>query len=108
MNYLPYRYQSPTGDAISFDFPLHEQTGSATRVHQLLDRVLHALNHEVALLGDTQNGDLLQALAMALAVRTELIPGDPELTHRLARDLTDQALGSLPEARHERVHVGNA
>ncbi len=108
MNHLPYRYQSPTGDAISFDFPLHDQTGSATRVHQLLDRILHVLNHEVGLLGDTQNGDLLQALAMALAVRTELIPADPELTHRLARDLTNQALSALPEARHERVQVGHA
>jgi hypothetical protein len=108
MNYLPYRYQSPTGDAIAFDFPLHEQTGSATRVHQLLDRILHTLNHEVALLGDTQNGDLLQALAMALAVRTELIPADPELTHRLARELIQQALGALAEARHHRVQVGHA
>jgi hypothetical protein len=108
MNYLPYRYRSPTGDVISFDFPLHEQTGSPTRVHQLLDCILNALNHEVALLGDTQNGDLLQALAMALAVRTELIPADPELTHRLARDLAQQALNALPEARHERTQVGHA
>lgn len=108
MNHLPYRYQSPTGDAISFNFPLHDQTGSATRVHQLLDRILHVLNHEVGLLGDTQNGDLLQALAMALAVRTELIPADPELTHRLARELTNQALSALPEARHARVQIGHA
>ncbi len=108
MRHLPYRYQSPTGDVISFDFPLHDQTGSAMRVHQLLDRILGVLNHEVGLLGDTQNGDLLQALAMALAVRTELIRADPEFTHRLARELTNQALSALPEARHERAQVGHA
>ena len=108
MNYLPYRYLTPTGDTISFEFPLHRETGSATRVHQLLDRILQTLNHEVGLLGDTRNGDLLQALAMAMAVRTEMIPADPDLTHRLARDLTDQALRSLSSARRDTVRVGHA
>lgn len=108
MDYLPYRYTTPTGDAISFEFELHPQTGSATRVHQLLDRVLHTLNHEIGILGETHNGDLLQALAMAIAVRTEMIPADPELKSDLARAVLEQALRSLKKAQHDAVQVGHA
>jgi hypothetical protein len=108
MDYLPYRFTTPTGDAISFEFELHPQTGSATRVHQLLDRVLHTVNHEIAILGETHNGDLLQALAMAIAVRTEMIPANPELKHDLARDVLEQALRSLQHARHDEMRAGHA
>lgn len=108
MDYLPYRFTTPTGDAISFEFELHPQTGSATRVHQLLDRVLHTLNHEIAILGETHNGDLLQALAMAIAVRTEMIPANPELKSDLARAVLEQALRSLKNAQHDAVQVGHA
>ncbi len=108
MDYLPFRFTTPTGDAISFEFPLHPETGSATRVHQLLERVLQTVNHEIALLGETRNGDLLQALAMAIAVRTEMIPADPELTRGLARDVLEQALRSLRSARHDTPLAGHA
>ncbi|AHE98478.1 hypothetical protein [Thioalkalivibrio paradoxus] len=108
MDFLPYEFTTPGGDAISFEFRLHPETGSATRVHQLLDRILHTLNHEIALLGETRNGDLLQALAMAMAVRTEMIPADPELTRRLALEVMEQALRSLQHARHQEMPVGHA
>jgi hypothetical protein len=108
MDHLPYRFTTPTGDAISFEFRLHPETGSATRVHQLLDRILEVVNHEIALLGETRNGDLLQALAMAIAVRTEMIPADPELTRGLARDVLEQALRSLQTATHDAPTAGHA
>ena len=101
MEYLPYRYTSGSGEQLTFEFALHPETDSAVRVQQLLDRVLTTVDHEVAVLGDTCNGDLLQALAMALAVRTEMIPADGEMTRGLARDVVERALRALPEARHE-------
>lgn len=108
MDYLPYRFTTPTGDAISFEFELHPETGSAMRVHQLLDRVLHTLNHEIAILGETRNGDLLQALAMAIAVRTEMIPANPEMSRDLARTVLERALRSLDHARHDTMRAGHA
>ncbi|WP_018936196.1 hypothetical protein [Thioalkalivibrio sp. ALJ24] len=109
MEYLPYRYTSGSGEQLSFDFPLHPETDSAVRVQQLLDRVLTAMDHEIAVLGDTCNGDVLQALAMALAVRTEMIPADGEMTRGLARDVVERALGALPEAHHHLMGpVGHA
>jgi hypothetical protein len=108
MNRLPYRLMTPSGEEISFDFPLHPETGSAMRVHQLLECVLHALSHEIALLGETRNGDLLQALAMAMAVRTEMIPAEPAMTHQLAREVLEKALGALSLAQHRHAMVGHA
>lgn len=108
MDHLPYRFTTPTGDAISFEFELHPETGSATRVYQLLDRLLYTLNHEIAVLGETHNGDLLQALAMAIAVRTEMIPANPELKRKLAKDVVEQALRSLNDAHHEETPSGHA
>jgi hypothetical protein len=108
MRFLPYRYQTPNGESLSFEFRLHDETGSAMRVHQLLDRILTTVNQEVGVLGETRNGDLLQALAMALAVRTRLIPADPALTHQLALQLAEQALESLDQASLRGPAVGHA
>lgn len=83
MNRLPYRLTTPSGEEISFEFSLHPETESAMRVHQLLECVLRALSHEISLLGETRNGDLLQALAMAMAVRTEMIPANSTMKQQL-------------------------
>ncbi|WP_018140588.1 MULTISPECIES: hypothetical protein [unclassified Thioalkalivibrio] len=109
MDVLPYRYVTPSGEAVSFEFRLHPETGSAVRVQQLLDRLTDTLDNEIGLLGDTCNGDVLQALAMALAVRTEMIPADPDMTQGLARDVVERALKSLAEAQHRQTGpVGHA
>lgn len=108
MDRLPYQYTSVSGDTITFEFKLHPETGSATRVYQLLDAVLQTVSREVGILGETRNGDLLQALAMAMAVRVEIIPGDPELTRDLARQVLEQALQSLQNARRATPLVGHA
>ncbi|WP_018864149.1 MULTISPECIES: hypothetical protein [Thioalkalivibrio] len=109
MDVMPYRYTTPSGEAVSFEFRLHPETGSAVRVQQLLDRLVDTLDHEIGVLGDTCNGDVLQALAMALAVRTDMIPAHPEMTRDLARDVVERALGSLSEAEHQYVGpVGHA
>jgi len=108
MDRLPYHFTSASGDTITFEFKLHPETGSATRVFQLLDVLLQTISREVTILGDTRNGDLLQAMAMAMAVRVELIPGESELTRDLARQVLEQALQSLQNARRATPQIGHA
>ena len=105
---LPFRYTSPTGEHFELDFRLHPDTVSAMRVSQLLDRLLETLDHEIGVLGDTANGDVLQALTMALAVRAGLIHADPQLTDRLCDDLLRRALASLAGARRHHELSGRA
>jgi len=92
MSKLPYRASTSTGNQFDFEFPLHPETVSVVQVHNLLTGVLGALDREIGNLGKVANGDVLQALAMALAVRTRMLPGDPQALAGLARDLVDSGL----------------
>ena len=46
MKYLPYRADTATGDSFDINFPLHEDTGSAVRVAQLVSVVLEILDKD--------------------------------------------------------------
>jgi len=84
MKHLPYRVTTATGAVVDIQFPLHAETVSAVTVSQLLDSVLRTLSREIAVLSNVGNGDVLQALAMALAVRTGIIHAPFELLAELA------------------------
>lgn len=98
--HLPYKATTAGGQTLEFDFPLHAETESAVNVANLMGVVLATLDREIAQVGPISNGDLLQALAMTLAVRTRSIPGDPDMLARLARDLTDRALDANWRTEH--------
>ena len=60
------------GDKFSFNFKLHEHTADPIKVSNLVSSVLATLDNEIKLLGETSNGDVLQGLAMALAIRSKI------------------------------------
>ena len=66
------------------------------RVHQLLEDILAVVSREARRDG-MANGDVLQACAMALAIRARVIVADPEVTN-LAKDLTLAALEAVQRA----------
>ncbi len=105
---LPYRVNTQTGDVIDYSFTLHPQTRSATDVARLLSSLLETLDREIRIGGNSGNGDVLQALAMALAVRASMIHAPRELTARLASDLLRDALAAAAEARHAGPSPGHA
>jgi len=92
MSKLPYRASTSSGNQFDFEFPLHPETVSVVQVHNLLTGVLGALDREISNLGKVANGDVLQALAMALAVRTRMLPGDPRTLAGLAQELVESSL----------------
>lgn len=94
MSKLPYRAQTSSGNQFDFEFPLHPETVSAVQVHNLLTAVLGAVDREIANLGKVANGDVLQALAMAVAVRTRMLPGDADALTMLSRELVEASLAT--------------
>ena len=92
--HLPYRATTSSGNQFEFVFPLHPDTASAVNVSNLVNVLLAALDHEMRQIGAVSNGDVLQSLAMALAVRTRILPGDPEALAALSRHLLNDALGA--------------
>lgn len=105
---LPFRARTATGEVFDIDFPLHPDTVSPMRVSQLASAVLEALDREIGVLGETGNGDLLQALSLALAVRSAMIAAPKSLTDRLTRDLVSRALSATDEARRSGPQAGHA
>lgn len=105
---LPYDVITATAEKIAFEFPLHSETQSAMRVQQLLDAMLGVLDRELRVLGNTANGDVMQSLAMALAVRAAMLHAPYEVGRKLAADLATTALAAAEHAAHDPGPVGNA
>ena len=108
MKTLPYRATTGTGDQFDIDFILHPETDNVVRVSQLISVVLDAVNHDVANMGETSNGDVLQALAMALAIRARMIHAPHETVESLTRGLVRNALNAVADADRQTPRIGHA
>jgi hypothetical protein len=105
---LPYTLHTATGSQWEFAFPLHADTVSPIRVSQLLTELLATLDRELKVLGDTANGDVLQALAIALAARAVMIEAPASVTLKLAHDLYDTAAAAAVQASKTTSMAGRA
>ena len=105
---LPYQARTATGDIFDIDFPLHPETGDPVRVAQLIAGMLAAIDKDMAVLGEASNGDVLQAAAMALAIRARMIHAPEALTRNLVADLVSTALDAAHRAERRAPTAGNA
>jgi hypothetical protein len=105
---LPFTMTTGTGTRWEFEFPLHAETVSAMRVSQLLTELLATVDREIKVLGPTANGDVLQAMAMALAARAVMIEAAPSTTLRLAHDLYDDAAAAASDGKRVVAQAGHA
>ncbi len=109
MKKLPYRARTATGDVFDFVFPLHEETGDAVRVEQLVSVLLAAIDRDIAVAGETSNGDVLQAVAMAYAIRARMVHAPFEVTETLAERLVESALKAVSASNRDAPpQVGHA
>ena len=106
--HLPYTTTTATGERFDISFPLHLETASPMRVAQLVTAVLETLDREVKVEPTTGNGDILQAMAMALAMRASMIAVAKPVTDRLAANLVGTALTAMTDADRRYIHVGHA
>ncbi len=105
---LPFRVKTASGEHIDVVFPLHDETVSPTQVANMLSATLAALDGEVRVNASVSNGDVLQALAMAMAIRAAMIEAPKRLTDRLAADLVIAALTAMDDAKRDYLHRGHA
>ncbi|MEM1433883.1 MAG: hypothetical protein AAGG11_07515 [Pseudomonadota bacterium] len=109
---LPYRATTATGNQFDFEFELHPETVSAVQVANVLGEVLGAVDREIRLQGQIGNGDVLQSLCMAVAVRARMLGANADTIDSLARELLNTALsanvtdgpGNLPPDAGKPVH----
>lgn len=94
---LPYKITTETLKDIEFSFDLSDETKSALAVHQLLDTLLAAINQETKL-RTLANGDIIQALTMALAVRVKMMYGNDKVKENIATICFNRALKNAESA----------
>jgi mRNA-degrading endonuclease toxin of MazEF toxin-antitoxin module len=105
---LPYTATTATGEQFDVSFPLHPETLSPVRVANIISAVLEALDREVRLDPNTGNGDLLQGVAMALAIRSAMIAAPKERTDQLTLTLVRNALAATDKAVRRSGLIGHA
>lgn len=98
MKILPYQATTATGDRFDIEFPLHADTGNAVRVSQLISDILGSIDRSLAIGDSTSNGDVLQAVAMAMSIRARMIHAAPATSARLALELLTTALDAAGNA----------
>ena len=108
MKALPFTAITETGDKFDISFPLHTETGNAVKVHNLVSSVLRAIEGDIKLLDGMDNGDVLQAVAMALAVRSRMIHAPTSVTSKITLDLVNNALEAVANAAHDSTPGGTA
>lgn len=105
---LPYRIETATGDVLDITFPLHSETVDPVRVDQMLSAILDAIDKDIKVCGETGNGDVIQALAMALAVRARMIHAPEDVTATLAKVLLEKATNAASAAERTGPEAGTA
>ncbi len=105
---LPYRAVTSSGSVIDVAFELHPETVSSGRVGEVLSAILNALDAQVEGGRTAANGDVLQAVAMALALRAEMLPAPRAMKEQLTQDVVARALKSVAGAERGRTGVGHA
>ncbi len=108
MKKLPFRAKTGTGDILDVEFPLHRETGDPVRVGQLVSILLDAIDKDIALAGETSNGDVLQAVAMVMAIRSGMIHAPRAMTEKLSTGLLKSTLDAVAMATRTTPQAGHA
>lgn len=97
---LPFTATTTSGAVVEFALPLHPHTTSAEHVGELLEAVLEALTTVIEGEQAVSDGDVLQALSLALAIRLSVAGIGPETAEQLVGELAEMALDGAATAEH--------
>lgn len=95
--YLPFTAVH-TGGAREINFLLHEQTVNEGHVGAMLEALLESISEEVQLRGNVSDGDVLQAMCMALAIRMHLVEAAPDAVRAMVAATLEQADDAVAES----------
>ena len=79
------------GGARQISFPLHEHTVNASHVGALLEALLDSITKEIRANQDVSDGDVLQAVCMALAIRMHLVDAPADAVRAMVAATLEQA-----------------
>ena len=86
------------GGARQISFPLHEHTVNARHVGALLEALLDSITKEINAHQNVSDGDVLQAVCMALAIRMHLVEAPPDAVRAMVAAALEQADDAVAES----------
>ena len=101
---LAFTATTATGEVLEFQLPLHPHTSSVDHVGTLIEEILDRVSELVEGPQHISDGDVLQALTLALAVRLRVAGIGSDAAHRLVEELANLALDGYQAG----VRVANA
>lgn len=87
---LPFTALQP-GGARQINFPLHAHTVDENHVGAVLEALLDSMSEEIRSKPAVSDGDVLQALCMALAIRMHRVQASPASVRALVSEILEQA-----------------
>jgi hypothetical protein len=98
MKSVSYTVVTNNGRAFDVSLPLHLQTRSETGVAQMVTELLATLSSYLGSNRNVSDGDVLQALAITLAIRARMLSATQESTASLIEDLFGTAYAAARAA----------
>ncbi len=80
-----------TGGARQINFPLHQHTVNADHVGAMLEVILESMTKQIHANEGVSDGDVLQALCMALAIRMHMVKASSETVRTMVAVSLEQA-----------------
>lgn len=87
-----------TGTAREIKFPLHEHTVNVGHVGAILEALLERISEQVQERPPVSDGDLLQAMCMALAIRMNMVEAPADAVSALVATALEQANEAVKES----------
>ena len=94
---LPFTAVQP-GGVRQINFPLHALTVDQTHVGALLEALLESMTAQIRAQRSVSDGDVLQALCMALAIRMHMVEAEPVTVRALVAEILEQAEEAVAES----------
>ncbi len=94
---LPFTAVQP-GGARKISFPLHELTVNDRHVGGLLEALLDSITKEIQANQEVSDGDVLQAVCMALAIRMHLVEAPLDTVRAMVAATLEKADAAVAES----------
>ena len=105
--FLPYKATTVSNKEINFNFGLDSNTSSPLIINEIINLVLAQISKEINIYKPS-NGDIIQALCMALVVRCKIIDYDINKIEPLVIKTLKNAFNDAKKAEVIEPNSGNA
>ena len=105
--FLPYKAITNTKKEIDFNFSLDKNTISPIVINEIISLILSKISQEIDICKPS-NGDIIQAICMALVIRCKMIDYDFEKIEKITFETLKKAFNDAKNAKVTSPSSGNA